>query len=440
MTTMTATLSAPSCRTGLWLESSGRRLRHRIPFGPLGLFMGLTLGAAELPAQELALPAETVGESLLVRADDPHGEKAWAEHGFSAMQRDELRGAFRWGIDKAFIPGGALLICHEGDVIFREAFGVADLETGRPFTVETPCRIASVTKPHTATLLAILVGEGRLSWDDPVDRYLPAFRNLQVRGKGPAARPPLIRELLSHTAGFPSNDERRAGPPGFAPDGTLAGAVDEIAGSELASEPGSRFAYTGLGYMVAGRVAEVVTGREFGALLRERLFEPVEARTAVFFPAAAEELQRQIPTRYERAGGRLEPHVAAPQGEELIAFPSPGGGLVSTLDDVARVLLLHRNRGRVGGRTLVAAEVLQELYRPQPATGRTSYGLGFNVLRRDGDGVGDRLRHTGASGTFVLIDFRQDLLVVMLTQVPTRQTQPFGERLRMALDQVFSPQ
>jgi CubicO group peptidase (beta-lactamase class C family) len=111
--------------------------------------------------------------------------------------------------------------------------------------------------------------------------------------------------------------------------------------------------------------------------------------------------------------------------------------LVSTLDDVARVLMLHRNRRNVADRQLIAPESLKAQYRPQPATGRNGYGLGFNILRTDANGVGDRIRHTGASGTLALIDFKQDLLVVMLTQVPTKQTQPFGNRLMKAIDSVF---
>jgi CubicO group peptidase (beta-lactamase class C family) len=98
---------------------------------------------------------------------------------------------------------GALLIIHRGEPVFREGFGVASLENGKPFTIDAPSRIASVTKPHTSTLIAMLVEQGKLAWDDPVDKYLPTFAGIAVRDKGPATRTPKIRELLSHTAGFP---------------------------------------------------------------------------------------------------------------------------------------------------------------------------------------------------------------------------------------------
>ena len=390
-----------------------------------------------LPAQESSAP-RTNGEQDARSVNDATGEKAWLAHGFTTAQREGLREPFRWGIETKAIPGGALLVIHRGEPVFREAFGVADMETKRPFTVEAPCRIASVTKPHTTTLMAMLVSDGKLSWDDSVDKFLPQFAKLSVKGKGPASRPPKIRELLSHTAGFPGNDERRGGEAGFKTDGTLAEAVDDLARAGLATEPGSVFAYTGLGYLVAGRVAEVVTGQEFGALMSERLLKPVGATTAVFHSAAPAELTSRMPTMYERTGGQLVKADLSTRGEARVHFPTPGGGLISTLDDVGRVLMLHRNRGVVDGKQLVAPESLRALYQRQPATGCPGYGLGCNTLRTDANGVADAIGHIGASGTFIVIDFKEDLLVVMLTQVATKQNQAFQDRVRKAVGSVFS--
>jgi len=369
---------------------------------------------------------------------DPAGKSKWVAHGFSTAQRSQLREVWQWGIENRFVPGGAMLVVHGGEVIFREAFGVADLETKQPFPVDAPCRLASVTKPYTATLFALLVEEGKLGWDDPVEKFLPQMAKLTVRGKGPAARPPKIRELLSHTAGFPGNSERRSGTSGVRSGGTLAEAVDEIARAGLVTEPGTAYAYTGLGYMVAGRIAEVVTGREFSVLMREKLLAPIGAGGAVFLPSASAAVKARMPTMYERIDGKLVKAAESGRDEAGVGFPNPGGGLVATIDDVARLLLLHRNRGLVDGVRLVAPESLQVLYRPQPATGRDRYGFGFNILRTDASGVGDRVRHNGASGTSVWIDFKVDLLVVVLTQVPTKQRLPFGNRLNQVVDSIFS--
>lgn len=370
--------------------------------------------------------------------NDPTGTQAWTAHGFTKEQRDSVLDALHWGIENQFVPGGALLIIHRGEPVFREGFGLADIESKKPFTADAPCRIASVTKPHTATLMAMLVSDGKLSWDDPVDKYLPQFANVAIKDKGKASRPPKIRELLSHTAGFASNDVRTAEGPGFDPKGTLAEAVDAIAKAGLVTEPGTVYAYTGTGYMVASRVAEVVSGQEFGALMQERLLKPIGSTIAVFQPKVPEEIKQRIPTGYERRGGNLVPMDVAARTELALAFPNAGGGLVSTVDDVARMLMLHRNHGMVDGKRLVSVEALQAQYRAQPATGPNGYGFGFNIMHRDANGLGDRIRHIGASGTLALLDFNQDIVVVFLTQVPARQTQPFTDRVMKAIGTVFA--
>lgn len=405
-----------------------RTLRHGI------LLFGLPAVAAALAAAEQPA-ANSAGEPPVTGAAV---ERAWLDHGFTAGQRDEIRAAFQAGIDRKFIPGGALLIVHRGEPVFREAFGLADIESKRPFTVADPCRIASLTKPHTSTLLAMLVEEGKLRWDDPVDKYLPSFAGIPVRGQGPAARSATIRELLSHTAGFPGQPALESGKWTIKTDGTLADAVESLPRQGLATQPGSVFAYTGLGYMVAGRIAELITGKEFGALMVERLLRPIGATTATFYPSA--ELQAKMPTPYDRKDGGFTKLDVVKRAETAGTFPNPGGRLISTLDDVGRLMLLHRNRGMTGGRRLVASESLQALYRAQPATGPNGYGLGFNVLKAGADGVGVRIRHTGASGTFAQLDFEHDVFFVILTQVPQTQTQPFRDRLLRAIGAVFAPE
>jgi len=198
------------------------------------------------------------------------------------------------------------------------------------------------------------------------------------------------------------------------------------------------YAYTGLGYLVAGRIAEVVTGQEFGGLMQERLLVPVGAETATFRPS--DELKARIPQAYERKDGTLVKLDPAGRRLAAAAFPNPAGSLISTVDDVGRFLLLHRNRGQVNGKPLIAEQSLQALYRRQPATGRTGYGLGFNVMKTNAAGDGVRIRHTGASGTLAQLDFENDVIIVLLTQVPQMQTQPFRDGVLKAIADVFAPQ
>jgi CubicO group peptidase (beta-lactamase class C family) len=404
---------------------------------PSGFIIPAVVFLGVVPLPWLVADRTAADDQAAVSAvKDAKAETAWVRHGFSNAQRDTIRAALQWGIDQKFVPGGALLIIHRGEPIFREGFGVASLETGKPFAIDAPCRIASVTKPHTSTLIAILVEQGKLSWDDPVDKYLPSFAGIAVRDKGPAARTPKIRELLSHTAGFPGQPAMDAGRWKIKTTGTLADAVADLPAQGLAAEPGTTYAYTGLGYMVAGRIAELVTGKEYGALMNELLLDPLGATTATFNPS--DTIQARMPPMYERKDGQLVKVDLSSRPRAAATYPNPAGSLVSTLDDVGRLLMLHRNRGQASGKQLVKPESLQALYRRQPATGRTGYGLGFNVLKVNAQGEGVRVRHTGASGTFAQLDFENDLIFVLLTQVPQTQTQPFREGLLKAIADVVS--
>jgi CubicO group peptidase (beta-lactamase class C family) len=144
------------------------------------------------------------------RGDERDGD-AWLAHGLTVEQRDQIRAAFRRGIDQKVIPGGNLLLIHKGESVFREACGRRDIKLERPFEVDTPCRIASLTKPHTATTLVILAEREQLSLNVPVEEYLPVFKGIKARGGEAARRSPTLLECLSHTTGFPGNNALKRG-------------------------------------------------------------------------------------------------------------------------------------------------------------------------------------------------------------------------------------
>ncbi len=215
-------------------------------------------------------------------------------------------------------------------------------------------------------------------------------------------------------------------------DGQLQDVVKALATKELVAEPGTRYAYSRLGYMTAGRVAEVVTNCPFAELLETHLLRPIGAEVATFTPS--EDLSERLPVGYERTPGGFVPR----QDEGLGTAINPGGGLVSTLDDVGRLLLLHRNRGRFGEEQFIPAEMLRKMYVPQPGTPGTGYGLGFNIMDRRADGTAVRIRHTGASGTLGVIDFEKDLIIIVLTQVPQQQTLRWRNGLLQTINEVFT--
>ena len=116
---------------------------------------------------------------------------------------------------------------------------------------------------------------------------------------------------------------------------------------------------------------------------------------------------------------------------------NPGGSLTATPTDVARMYLLHRNRGKVEGQQVVPASILQQMYVSQPGRGKAKYGLGFNIIKQRTNSAASRIQHTGASGTIGIIDFDLDLIVLVLTQVPQTQTNKWRGPLLKTIFNVF---
>ena len=254
---------------------------------------------------------------------------------------------------------------------------------------------------------------GALSLDDPVEKWIPAFRGIRVQGQGAPADPPLVWQLLSHRSGLPGNSD-----PGAArmPSGPKSHLDEIIAGwvkSGLLAKPGARFAYGNAGYLTASRVAERATGKDFEALLRSLLLEPLGMEHTTFRPRP-EDLKR-TPRRYNRTARGLEADtrqfpLPAPGG-----LVNPAGGLFSTLDDLGRFLLFHLNGGNWRGKQLVSKKALARMYQPHPPSSAArgpAYGLGLNV------GGSPKIRHLGATGTLLWLDFEHDSAGVLLTQVP----------------------
>ncbi|HZW33540.1 MAG TPA: serine hydrolase domain-containing protein, partial [Isosphaeraceae bacterium] len=141
--------------------------------------------AAEPPAAKAASPPRQV-----LRPGDPHA------HGLSDEDLEAMRAILRQAVHDRVVPGVSLLLAHKGEVIFKEAFG--DLR------LDQKVQMASSSKPVTATLLMILVDQGKLALDDPIEKYLPEFQRITLHGKPPARRP-TVRHLLSNMSGLPGD-------------------------------------------------------------------------------------------------------------------------------------------------------------------------------------------------------------------------------------------
>ncbi len=339
---------------------------------------------------------------------------------------------------------GAVVLAARGEDIRIEAIGVRDLETRTPMTTETLFRIASMTKPLAATAALMLVEEGALALDEPVDRLLPEFahRRVLVRFDGPVEetvpveRPITLRHLLTMTAGWgvtldppgtnPIEAEiRRLGifagamPPALEPDEMIA----RYARLPLMHQPGARWVYHNSFDVLAVLVARAA-GAPFETVLRERILEPCGMRDTTFRLAANQ--RGRLATSYmPGAGGGLAPFADARESAPGVVHPSGSTGLVSTAGDyLAFARALHE--GRLLGRETLAQMTTDQIPDPVKAISpffpgfwdNTGYGLGVAMLAKpDAEGWGaGTYGWTGGLGTAWCTDPADGTIAIVLMQ------------------------
>ena len=315
------------------------------------------------------------------------------------------------------IPGGSVRVVENQTIAYDRVFGTLSAQSGTPWSEDTPVAIASISKSITATLVAVLVGEGSLNFDDPISAYLPEYDDLKLQKNGKPVRSPTIAECLSHTAGFPGGT--MSSQPRNSPirRGDQAEVARYLAAQGLATEPGTKYAYSFRGFAAVSRVVEIVTNRSFSEVLREKLLEPLGMDETTFTPDAP--MARRLPMFAPHTVGLNDDEVAV-QLERLRArqgkFINTAGALISTAADLQRFLQFHADQGQVGDQPIVARHVLEQLYQPQPAS--PQYGLGF-ALR--GETI---VGHGGATGTAAHVDLATSRMFIVLTQAGANNARP----------------
>jgi len=357
-------------------------------------------------------------------------------HGVTQDQIDSLPEIPLQAVEQELIAGCSFLVAHKGETVLRKAFGYADLESKRPFTTGELCLIGSVSKPLLATIMMVLVERGTVGLDDPVEKYLPEFKGIRVAGSQSLARPMTVRHLLSNTAGFWGNR-------GISPEKLdlirnverpLAEAVRGIAEHDLVYEPGTGYLYSGAGYCVAGRVAEVACSRSLEEIAQDAVSRPLGMSRTTYLPS--KEVRKTLPTRYLRRDGKLQEQPSMAEGE--LRFILPGGSLFTTLDELAVFGQMHLNDGVYSGRRVLSKASVTEMRRRQTPQGeRAAYGLGW--FRRDisETGLANVVSHGGALGAMLWVDRRRQLVGVFLIHQTAGQVRDLRGRLWERVTELF---
>ena len=324
------------------------------------------------------------------------------------------------------IPGAVVLVGNEDNIIFEKAYGIKNPETNEKYNTDDIFRIASMTKAITSIGILKLWEEGKIGLDDPIDKYIPKFENIEILESFNnedtsytskiSTKKITIRQLLTHTSGIgygfidgnksiKSIYHKRK--QSFMKNGvlcfcdediTIGETIENLADVPLHHEPGERFTY-GIGLDVLGYMIEIVSGKKLDEFFRDEIFTPLDMNDTYFY----------LPKEKEN---RLVPVLTKKDDEWVIfeddrfnvnypiegkrKFFAGGCGLSSTVQDYYKFLTVFLNEGKFKGKSFISKQTNDLIFQNQlPESFGFGVGLAFGiVLEKDLKNGG-----TGSEGT-----------------------------------------
>lgn len=265
---------------------------------------------------------------------------------------------------EADVFSGAVLLAHEGKVIFAKAYGEANKDFRAPNRLDTKFNLGSMNKMFTAVAVAQLAEQGKLSFDDPLAKFVPEFPDKE------SAQKIKIKHLLTHTSGLGSYFNREFWQASRDRFRTVDEFMELAKGETLQFEPGTKTAYSNTGFLVLGKVVEKASGQNYFDYVREHIYKRAGMTGSDSFdldrvnPNLAVGYQKE----YTDAGVTFRNNVFA-----HVIRGGPAGGGYSTAED-----LLRFDQALRSGR-LVGADYVKQLLAPKPELSSPGYGYGFGV-------------------------------------------------------------
>jgi len=354
------------------------------------------------------------------------------------------------------LPGASVLLMRHGKIVLTRVYGKADVVTGAPVRTDSIFRIYSQSKPVTAVALMILFEQGKWHFDDPITRFIPEFESLRVfkqvdpDGKvqtEPLSRPPTMRELLTHSAGFAYGLSRSSPVESvwlnadFMRSASTDEAIRKIASLPLFDQPGRHWHYSAA-VDIQGYIIERLSGQTLAQFMQTHLFVPLRMSDTAFY-VPPEKMGRFVGLQ-QIDHQQLQP--VPPDNVLNLDYSRPpkvasgGAGLVSTLHDYARFAQMLLNGGELDGARILApatvkligSNLLADDIRAQPESYRVDSGVGFgaNVAvtldpAKAGtlEGAGS-FSWGGAAGTNFWVDPSNDIVCVSMMQVLQKWDDP----------------
>ncbi|GAB2514502.1 serine hydrolase domain-containing protein [Spirosoma aerophilum] len=326
--------------------------------------------------------------------------------GMSTARLQRMDAVINDYIAKGRQAGVGVLIARNGQIVYHKAYGFDNTQTKAPLKRDAIFRIASQTKAIASVGLMLLFEEGKFLLDDPISKYIPAFKSPKVLDKFnekdssyttvPAKREITIRQLLTHTSGigYPIIGSKEAVaiyaknkiPSGIGtPGGTLADAMTRLGTLPLLHQPGEKWTY-GLSVDVVGYLIEVLSGQSLDQFLRTRLFDPLGMNDTYFYLPEAK--KNRLATVYTEDAEKTVKMISSLNGlsgdypKQAGTYFSGGAGLSSTMYDYAIFLQMMLNGGEYGGKRLLSPTTVRLITRNQIGdlnVGNNKFGLGFSI-------------------------------------------------------------
>lgn len=418
----------------------------------------------------LPLVASSAATETAASRELPRGEPA--EVGMSAEGLRRIDDVVQAYIDSGRIQGAVVGVTRRNKVVYLEAHGLLDEATQRPMREDAMFHMASSTKPVLGVAAMMVIEEGLISPDDPVEKYIPEFKGIQVavaaesggkaakskvalkegkgdgkgKGKGKAKgevpdhrlvdanRPLTIHDLLTHTAGLHTGGIGTAvsklDRPGASD--TLASWIPKVAAGPLDFQPGARWAYSGtVGLDVVARVVEIVSGTPFNDFVQARIFDPLDMKDTHWH--VAEDKRDRMPVIANDKGPWIK----------SVDYFSGSIGLVSTARDYMHFEQMLANEGTLFGNRLLEPESVAMMSTNhvgnlfnETGKGGSGRGFGYTVgitmdpeLSKDGRTAG-AFGWGGVVGTASWTAPNEELTVVYMVQQPTDLPTKIAEAVR----------
>ena len=341
----------------------------------------------------------------------------WLLIGFSLPAAEpSVSNALQPFVESGSLAGAVTVVANKDKVLSLETVGFMDVGAKQAMKTDSLFWIASMSKPITGTALMLLVDEGQVKLDDPIEKYLPEFKELQVAGANGAelkkpSRLVTVRDVMSHTSGMPFKSAKEQ--PTL--DGlSLKVAVLSYAATPLQSEPGAKYQYSNAGINTGARIIEVVSGMSYEDFMDQRLFKPLGMKDTTFWPNEEQVSRLAKPYKPSADKTKLEEttisQLTYPLSKRDNRYPMPAGGLFSTGADVATFCRMLLNGGELNGKRYLSEAAIKTMISKQTGDAvKDGYGIGWSTN-------GMTFGHGGALATNMTIDPQRGLITVFLVQ------------------------